>query len=200
MGAYFFNLVFAEESHTIMGKFTNVPGAAIIALSWSVGVPLMALQAFVLATYVRLRFRKGEFRNFFVGSAIFVSLTSVLAHGGTVPHAPDWYYGPELYAIGLLLWGAAECILLYKESEMTPLVIFKLIVGALTGLMMIINVFSFGTFSFVGFLCMWMVYSFCDPLHVSMIITNIEIGNVDNSPETLSNNFFQWAWYDEKVE
>merc|ERR1712008_40048 len=150
--------------------------------------------------YVRLRFRKGEFAFFFVATAIFASLTSVLAHGGTVPHAPDWYIGPELYAIGLLLWGAAECILLYKESEMTPLVIFKLIVGALTGLMMIINVFSFGTFSFVGFLCMWMVYSFCDPLHVSMIITNIEIGNVDNSPETLSNNFFQWAWYDEKVE
>merc|ERR1719433_2233288 len=160
--AYFFNLVFAEESHTIRGKFTNVPGAAIIALSWSVGVPLMALQAFVLATYVRLRFKRGEF--------------------------------------ALLLWGTAECVLLVKESEMTPLVIFKLIIGAVTGLGMMINVFAFGTVPFVGFLCSWIVYSFCDPLHVSMIITNIEIGNVENSPETLCNNFFQWAWYDDHVD
>jgi len=198
--AYFFNLVFAEESQTIRGKFTNVPGAAIIALSWSVGVPLMALQAFVLATYVRLRFKRGEFAFFFVAAAAFASVTSVLAHGGTIPHAPDWYIGPELYAVGLLLWGTAECVLLVKESEMTPLVIFKLIIGAVTGLGMIINVFAFGTVPFVGFLCSWIVYSFCDPLHVSMIITNIEIGSVENSPETLCNNFFQWAWYDDHVD
>merc|ERR1712008_134192 len=169
-----------------------------IAVSWSVGVPLMALQAFVLATYVRLRYRKGEFKMFFVAAAIFVSITSVLAHGGTIPHAPDWYIVPELYAVGLILWGTAECLLLVKESELTPLVMFKLIVGAVTGLLMIVNVFSFGRFSFVGFLCAWIIYSFCDPLNVSLIMSNIEVGTVENSPETLGNNFFQWAWYDEK--
>jgi len=168
----------------------------LVRLSWSVGVPLMALQAFVLATYVRSCFRESGFRKFFVATAIFVTIASVLAHGGTVPHAPDWYLGPELYAIALLLWGTAECILLVKESEMTPLVIFKLIVGAVTGLLMIVNVFSFGRLSFVGFLCAWIVYSFCDPLHVTLTMSNIEVGTLENSPETLRNTFFEWFWKD----
>jgi len=196
--AYYFNTIYATEPQDIRGKFTNNPGAAIIAVTWSAGVPLMILQALVLATYVRQRFKQGLFKCGFVASALFVSVSAVLAHGGTVPHAPSWYLGPELFSVGLLLWGVAECGLLMQESEMTPMVIFKLCVGTVGLILMVVCIFHFNPVSFIGFLCAWMIFSFFDPMDVKMVITNIEVGTVKNSPETTYNTFFNWVWCDDE--
>jgi len=198
--AYYFNTIYVTEPQGIRGKFTNNPGAAIIAVTWSVGVPLMIFQALVLAMYVRQRFKQGLFKCGFVASALFVSITAVLAHGGTVPHAPSWYLGPELFSVGLLLWGNAEIALLLQESSMTPMVIFKIIVGVVGLIMMIVCLFHFNPVSFILFLCSWTVFSFFDPMDVKMVISNIEVGTVENSPETAYNTFFNWVWCDDKVK
>jgi hypothetical protein len=198
--AYFFNSVFSTEPHSYRDKFEMLPGAAIIALMWTLGVPLMALQTCVMSMYVKARYPTGIFRMFFVGVSIFFSISAVLAHGGTVPRAPKWYIGSQLFQAGVILYGIGECILVLKELGMKGMALVKVVMGIITAIFLLLSQFWFNRFSFIAYSVCWIVYTAIDPLDVKMIFSNIDIGTTEQSPGNVCNNLFHWVWKDREFE
>jgi len=124
----------------------------------------------------------------------------VLAHGGTVPNAPNWYIGSELFQAGVFLYGIGECVLVLKEMEMKGLALAKVVMGIITGIFLILTQFSFNKWTFIIYSFCWIFYTALDPLDVKLIFFNIDIGTLEQSPGNACNNFFHWFWVDKEGE
>lgn len=202
--AYYFNDVFnpniaGEFPRSFREEFKTLPGAAIIAVSWTLAVPLLALHAFILSTYVRSFVRSCSFKVAFLAVAIIFSISAILAHGGTVPGAPNWYRGVDLFRVMLGCWLVAQCVLamLFEESESKLRVVGKLVAGALAAIFLVLSIMMETRWSLLAFMAAWMLFAAVDPLCASLTIDNIAITTCKNSPETLCNNLFHCYWLDE---
>jgi hypothetical protein len=194
-------------------KFTTQPGATLVAVGWIVVLQFLVAHVVLVVTNEHQTNYNCSVRWVVYISGLLLVSTGVTAHAGTIPHAPDWFRGPEAFLVALALWILKDVLLLQQLLDrvlsappnngahgLAVVVVIEIVLAVITGLIILGTAFARLVAWRLGsgikmpdyaWIASVVIYSFFDVRRVEIILSNVRIAD---QVDLLGTHFFrEWT-------
>lgn len=184
-----------REWTSFHNDFKTLPGAAIIAVTWSYAVPVLFLHVLVVMAYA---LASGTSTKIVQIAGVLFSTSSLLAHAATIPNVSDWFIGPELFQVALIIWILAQVYLTLQKwpSSRRFACVSQLVSAALATLCLVASLVTKARWADYGWMLAWLIFTFADPLDMQLIVTRFGLATLRSSPSGVYTNLCQFAWHE----